>query len=86
MVKLKVKKEETPPEDDNPIIKNRGKGKFKALIPAEEYDPLLVAQFAKKTKFVKRGGKEYVKVKGQFDPKRMPKVDDTELYKPPTIL
>lgn len=67
MTKLKV------PKSEDPIIKRRPGNRFKALINAEDYDPQSIANYADKVKYVKRQGKEYVKVKGKFTPQTMPK-------------
>ncbi len=68
MTKIKVSK-----TDDEPKIKRKSGNRFKAFIDAEEYDPQSMANYAEKIKFVKRKGKEYIKVKGKFTEQTMPK-------------
>jgi len=81
MTKIRVSK-----TNDDPIVKRRPGNRFKALINAEDYDPESMANYANKIKFVKRGGKEYVKVKGKFTPQTMPKEGNGNSIKEPPLL
>ncbi len=53
-----------PQEYKEPVVKKRGKNNFKALIDIDDYDPELVASYAKKVKFKK--DRNVVKIKGKI--------------------
>lgn len=63
---IRVKKE---PLEDDPKVKRRAGGRFKALIDLENYDPEAMANYAKKIKF-KNGDK--VKIKGRITKDNVP--------------
>lgn len=54
---------EQPPYKE-PVVKRRLGGKFKALIDIDDYDPELVASYAKKVKF--KNNRNVVKIKGKI--------------------
>lgn len=60
---LRVKS--NPPTEDEPKVKRRPGNNFKAIIDIEDYDPELMANFAKKVKFKKN---RKVKLKGKIKP------------------
>lgn len=53
-----------PQETQLPIVKRKRNGKFKALIDIEDYDPELVATYAKKVRVDRDKG--VVKIKGRI--------------------
>lgn len=62
--------------NDEPKVKRRANGNFKAVIDIEDYNPDLMANFATKVKFKKN---RKVKIKGKIKPDmQLLKGDDNE--------